>query len=504
MSTPFLQIKNISKTFPGVKALDNINLEVKKGEIHVLVGENGAGKSTLIKILAGVYQPDSGEIYLNGQKIENNNPQKATRKFGIVTIYQDLNLIPILNVADNIFLGHEIRKDKQMGAFINQKAIIHKTQEILRILGQDIDPTTLVGSLGMGKQQMIEIAKSLSMKSDLIVLDEPTAALGNEEIKELFKVLRQLKNKGNTIIFISHRLEEVAEIGDRLTVLRDGKLVITEEISKVSADDIIHYMIGREIENKFPKIESSRSSELLRVENLNRKEELKNISFKAYQGEILGISGLMGAGRTELARAIIGADPIDSGDIYISGTKIAIKSPKDALKHGLVLLTEDRKDQGLFLYETVLFNFVITNLKKYLRRALLNIKQMKKDATKLIHHLRVKTPNLTTKVSQLSGGNQQKMVISKWLNTNAKIFIFDEPTRGIDVRTKVEVYNIMNQLIKEGAAIIVISSELPEILGISDRIIVMHEGKITGEFDRSDATQKKLMKAAIGILEYAS
>lgn len=504
MSTPFLQIKNVSKTFPGVKALDNINLEIKKGEIHVLVGENGAGKSTLIKILTGLYQPDAGEIYINGIKIEHNNPQKALRKLGIVPIYQELNLIPLLDVTENIFLGHEIKKDTRTGVFVNRKAMIKKTREILGKLGQDIDPTVLVGDLGVGKQQMVEIAKALSNDANLIILDEPTAALGNEEIAELFKIMRQLKNEGVTIIFISHKLEEVAEIGDRLTVLRDGKLVITEEAAKVKVDDIIHYMVGREIENKFPKAETKRGGEALRVENLNRAGVLKDISFKAFYGEILGIAGLVGAGRTELARAIIGADPIDSGCFYISEAKTEIKSPEDALKHGLVLLTEDRKNQGLFLDETVMFNTSIANLKKYRLLILLSLKQIKDDVQKLINHLRVKTPSLSTKIAQLSGGNQQKVVISKWLNTSAKIFIFDEPTRGIDVGAKVEVYNIMNQLVKNGAAIIMISSELPEILGISDRVIVMHEGKISGEFDRSEATQEKIMKAATGGMEHAS
>ncbi len=504
MGTPFLQIKNVSKTFPGVKALDSVNLEIGKGEIHVLVGENGAGKSTLIKILTGLYRPDAGEIYINGQRVEDNNPQKALKKLGIVPIYQELNLISLLDVTENIFLGHEIKKDQRTGIFLNRKAMIAKTQDILDKLNQKIDPLALVGSLGVGKQQMVEIAKALSIHANLIILDEPTAALGNEEIVELFQIMRQLKKEGVTIIFISHKLEEVAEIGDRLTVLRDGKLVITEDVSKVSIDDMIRYMVGREIENKFPKIETRRGAEALRVENLKRDGVLQNISFRAYQGEILGIAGLVGAGRTELARAIIGADPIDSGEIYINGRKTAIKSPQDALQHGLVLLTEDRKNQGLFLDETVLFNCFITNLKKYKKIILLDLKKVKEDVINLIHHLKVKTPDCNTKVAQLSGGNQQKVVISKWLNTNAKIFIFDEPTRGIDVGAKVEVYNIMNQLVKNDAAIIMISSELPEILGLSDRTIVIHDGKITGEFNRTDATQEKIMKAATGGMEYAS
>lgn len=503
MSTPLLHIKNVNKSFPGVKVLNTINLEIKKGEIHALVGENGAGKSTLIKILTGLYQPDSGELYLNGVKIEENSPQKSLKKLGFVPIYQELNLVGSMNVAENLFLGHELFKKKPINFFINKKKMIQKTQDILNKLGQDISPIATIASYGVGKQQMVEIAKALSMKANFIILDEPTTALGNEEIKELFKIMRQLKAEGVSILFVSHKLDEVLEIADRITVLRDGELVVTEDKNKVDENDIIHYMVGRELAEKFPKVEGKRAKEALRVENLTKKGKLENINFVAYQGEILGVSGLMGSGRTELARAIIGADSVDKGNIYLNGVKTTIKSPKDALKQGLVLLTEDRKEQGLFLNETVIFNCVIANLEKYRRFKLLTLNKMKEDVGKLVDYLKVKTPNLTTRVSQLSGGNQQKVVISKWLNTHPQILIFDEPTRGIDVGAKIEVYNIMNQLIKEGAAVIVISSELPEILGISDRVIVMHEGKITGEFQRSEATSEKIMKAATGTCDFS-
>jgi ribose transport system ATP-binding protein len=503
MDTPFLQIKNVSKNFPGVKALDAVNIDIYRGEIHVLVGENGAGKSTLIKILTGVYRHDAGEILLNGQKIKDLTPQKALHELGIVPIYQELNMVPMLSVAENIFMGREIYKNKTLG-IIDREAMKAKTAEILRELGQDIDPACLVKNLGVGKQQMVEIAKALSIEAQLIIFDEPTAALGEEEIEELFRIMRKLKNNQVTLIFISHKLDEVKKIGDRVTVLRDARHIVTKPVAELSEDDIVRYMVGKEITNKFPKIMMEKGEQALRVVNLNRKGVLHNISFEAYRSQILGVAGLVGAGRTELARAIIGADAIDSGEIYINNRRVNIKCPKDALEQGLVLLTEDRKNQGLFLDETLVFNCTIANLDQYRQRLLLCPKRQREDTQRLVDRLKLKTSSLHSKAMQLSGGNQQKLVISKWLNTQAHIFIFDEPTRGIDVGAKEEVYMIINHLLEDGAAVIVISSELPEILGISDRIIVLHSGKITGIFNRAEATQEKIMKAATGGSEYAS
>jgi len=503
VSAPFLKLENVSKAFPGVQALDNVSLEISKGEIHCLVGENGAGKSTLIKLLTGVHAWDSGTIVFNGQVLQNLTPQKALHELGIVPIYQELNLIPKLDVAENIFLGREILSNKRF-RFINRKEMIQRTREILARLGQDIDPTALVGSLGIGKQQMVEIAKALAVEANLLILDEPTAPLGQEEADELFSVMRQLKKQGVTIIFISHKLEEIKEIGDRLTVLRDGKKIITADVKDLSIDQIITYMVGRHIEDKYPKVKTERGELALEVRHLSTPDLLHDISFKAYRGEVLGIAGLVGAGRTELARAIVGADPKSEGEIWVDGRRVDIQSPKDALKHGIALLTEDRKSQGLVLNNTVLFNSTLANLQKYLNGFLLNLNAQRQDAMRVVKELGVKTPSLNTLVAQLSGGNQQKVVIGKWLNTKANIFIFDEPTRGIDVGAKTEVYNIINNLVKGGAAVIMISSELPEILGMSDRIIVISEGRLTAEFTREEATQEKIMAAATGGMNYAS
>ncbi|HHT73735.1 MAG TPA: sugar ABC transporter ATP-binding protein [Firmicutes bacterium] len=496
-------LENVSKAFPGVQALDSVSMEIHKGEIHCLVGENGAGKSTLIKLLTGVHGWDSGTIMFNGQPLSDITPQKALHELGIVPIYQELNLIPKLDVAENIFLGREILANERF-RFINRKEMIARTKEILARLGQDISPTALVGTLGIGKQQMVEIAKALAVEANLLILDEPTAPLGQEEADELFSVMRQLKSEGVTIIFISHKLEEIKEIGDRLTVLRDGKKIITTDVDSLSIDEIITYMVGRQIDDKYPKVKSKRGELALEVRNLSTPELLQDISFKAYRGEVLGIAGLVGAGRTELARAIIGADPLLQGEILINGRKVEIRSPKDAVRHGLVLLTEDRKSQGLVLNNTVLFNATLANLQKYLSGVLLDLSAQKEDAVRVVKDLSIKTPSLNTLVAQLSGGNQQKVVIGKWLNTKADIFIFDEPTRGIDVGAKTEVYNIINNLVKNGAAVIMISSELPEILGMSDRIIVLSEGRLTGEFAREEATQEKIMAAATGGIHYAS
>jgi ribose transport system ATP-binding protein len=503
VSAPFLKLENVSKAFPGVQALSNVSLEINKGEIHCLVGENGAGKSTLIKLLTGVHAWDSGTVFFNGQTLHNLTPQKALHELGIVPIYQELNLIPKLDVAENIFLGREILANERL-RFINRKEMVRRTKEILARLNQDIDPAALVGTLGIGKQQMVEIAKALAVEATLLILDEPTAPLGQEEAEELFSVMRQLKSEGVTIIFISHKLEEIKEVGDRITVLRDGKKIITTDVEALSIDEIITYMVGRQIEDKYPKIKTQRGELALEVRNLSTPDLLQDISFKAYRGEVLGIAGLVGAGRTELARAIIGADPMLQGEILIDGSRVDIRSPKDALKHGLVLLTEDRKGQGLVLNNSVLFNATLANLKKYLSGILLDLDAQRQDAVRVIKDLSIKTPSLNTLVAQLSGGNQQKVVIGKWLNTKADIFIFDEPTRGIDVGAKTEVYNIINKLVKDGAAVIMISSELPEILGMSDRIIVLSEGRLTGEFTREEATQEKIMAAATGGIHYAS
>ena len=503
MTTPFLQLKNVSKAFPGVQALDDISIDIYNGEIHALLGENGAGKSTLIKLLTGVHSWDSGTITFDGVEITALNPSQAIHDLGIVPIYQELNLIPGLDVAENIFLGREILANKRF-KIINRKEIVQRTISILETLDQKISPTALINTLGVGKQQMVEVAKALSIEARLLILDEPTASLGEDETEDLFRVMRQLKSQGVTIIFISHKLEEAQRISDRLTILRDGKKIITTDSKDVSKEDIISYMVGRKLGDQYPKMDTIAGDLALEVRHLSTKNLLQDISFSAYRGQVLGVAGLVGAGRTEMARAIVGADPRTSGSIHINGAEVQIDSPKDALNNGLALLTEDRKSQGLFLGNTVLFNTTIANLRKYIQKLLIDITRQKHDASEVVQQLGVKTPSLNTMILQLSGGNQQKAVIGKWLNTDADIFIFDEPTRGIDVGAKIEVYNIINELISNGAAVIMISSELPEILGMSDRIIVLSEGRLTAKFSREEATQEKIMAAATGGISHAS
>ncbi|MGB9976570.1 sugar ABC transporter ATP-binding protein [Thermovenabulum sp.] len=494
-----LSMKKITKNFPGVKALNSVDFELKKGEVHGLLGENGAGKSTLIKILTGAYQKDEGQIFLNGREVNINNPRDAIN-LGIAAIYQELNLQPFLTVAENIYLGKEIKSEGKLVSFINWKKTKEEAQKILKELGQDIDPNITVNKLGIGQQQMVEIAKILSTNANIIILDEPTACLSNKETDELFKVIFKLKSKGISIIYISHRLEEIFTICDRVTVMRDGNRIITLNTKETNKNDLIKYMVGRTLEQQYPKINTIRKNEALRVENLTRKGVFENITFSAYCGEILGISGLVGAGRTEIARAIFGADPIDSGKIFIFGEECRIKSPIDAMNKGIALITEDRKNQGLVLIQNVLDNITLSSLKKFQRKILLDYKKMNLKANELVNKLNIRTPTMKKIVRELSGGNQQKVVIAKWLCRNAKIFIFDEPTRGIDVGAKVEVYNIMNELVKQGACVIMISSELPEILGMSDRILVIHEGKITGQFMKNEANQEIIMKAATGVI----
>lgn len=493
---PYLVMKGISKRFPGVKALDSVDFEVYKGEVHGLVGENGAGKSTLIKILTGAYQKDEGEIMINGAKAEIANPQQSM-KLGIAAIYQELNLSPYLSAAENIYLGREIKHSKIIN-IIDFKKTRQKAKSLLLDLGQDIDVTVPVKNLGIGQQQMVEIAKAISTNANILIMDEPTSSLSLHETEELFNTIKKLRGKGISIIFISHRLEEVFKICDRVTVMRDGKKIITLNTNKTNREDLIRYMVGRTLDQQYPKIVVPRGKEALKVVNLSRKGVFENISFSAYSGEILGIAGLVGAGRTEIARSIFGADPKDEGEIYVFGKKCNISSPYDAMKAGIALLTEDRKSQGLFLDEDLIDNITVCSLEKFKGSLLLRTKDLIEISRDLSQRLNIKTPSLKKIARELSGGNQQKVVIAKWLCYNARIFIFDEPTRGIDVGAKVEVYNIMNQLISQGACVIMISSELPEILGMSDRIIVIHEGRITGEFARNNASQEVIMKAATG------
>lgn len=490
-----MELRGVSKIFPGVIALDKIDIDVYPGEVLGLVGENGAGKSTLIKLLTGAHRHDLGQILVEGKEVDIQGPKHAMN-LGITAIYQELNIVKDLSVAENVYLGREL---KNKGIHLtNEKEMIRKSAELLRELGQEIDPKLTISKLGMGKQQMVEIAKALSVQTKLLIMDEPTSSLSSKEVKELLRTIKELKQKGIAIIFISHRLDEIMEVCDRVTVMRDGKKVKTIPIKDVSVNELIRLMVGRDLKDQFPKVVTKIGEEALKIENYTINNVFNDISFKVHKGEILGLSGLVGAGRTEVARAIFGIDMKNRGTTYINGKKVIIKCPKDAMAQGLAFLTEDRKGQGLVLDNTVAFNMNLASLNKCKSGILLDLKKLKERTMENIKKLDINPPSDTFMVRKFSGGNQQKVVIAKWLNTHANIFIFDEPTRGIDVGAKVEVYNVMNQLVSNGAAVIMISSELPEILGMSDRIIVMHEGRVTGEFSKQEANQENIMKAAAG------
>ncbi|HAK45602.1 MAG TPA: D-xylose ABC transporter ATP-binding protein [Spirochaeta sp.] len=490
-----LQMKNIEKLFPGVKALDNVTFSCRKGEVHALLGENGAGKSTLMKVLSSAYQPNAGEIWFKGELFRHTDPI-AAQKAGIGIIYQEFNLVPYMTVVENIFLG---REPLMNGRLIDYKSMRKEAKKLLNGLGLDLNVNLKVQNLSVAQQQMIEIAKALSMNAELIVMDEPTATLTDREIDFLFGTIRSLKESGKTIIYISHRLEEIFEVCDRVTVLKDGKTVGTEDVSNLDKDKMIKMMVGRTLGEYYPeRAHVKRGGKVLDVRNIKRSGVLDNVSFEAYEGEILGISGLVGAGRTELARAVFGADHIEDGKIYLDGDEVKINEPLKAIKMNIGFATEDRKQQGLILGLSVKKNISLTVLDTILKGGLIQPKQEKELAERYVEILKIATPGVDAPVSGLSGGNQQKVVLAKWLAKDCKIIILDEPTRGIDVGAKAEIYNLMRKLADQGKVIIMISSELPEIIGVSDRILVMHSGKITGEFKAEEATEEKIMKCATG------
>jgi ribose transport system ATP-binding protein len=490
-----LKVQNVSKTFPGVKALDNASFKINQGEIHALMGENGAGKSTLMKILNGNYKKDSGTIWFDGKEVEITSPQDA-RNLGISIIFQELNLISSLSVAENIYLG---RLPKNNIGLVNWNLVYENSKRILNKIGYNLDPRTLVSELSIAQMQMVEIAKALSFENTkLILMDEPSATLTNKECETLFSVIKELKSQGVSVIYISHKLEEVFEICEWVTVLRDGQIIDSLPIRNLTKDEIVTKMIGREIVNKFPKrSQKPKENEILRVENLSRKGILKNINFSLYKGEVVGLAGLVGAGRTEMARALFGVDYRESGNIYIDGEKVNIKNPVDAIKKGLVYLSEDRKSEGLILNSTVKWNISIANIKSILKNGLITDSIEKQIVNESIKALNIKTPHMNQLVVNLSGGNQQKIVVGKWLNTEAKIFIFDEPTRGIDVGAKYEIYLLINKLISEGRSVIIISSDMPEVLEMSDRILVFKEGKITAELTGQNKTARMVIDNAL-------
>ena len=488
---PLLEMRSITKRFPGVLALSEVNFDVRKGEVHALVGENGAGKSTLMKILSGVYERDSGEVVFKGQPVAFRNPRQS-QLAGITTIYQELNQVPYLSVTENIFLGTELTR----GVALKWSEMHQRARELLAKLHLDIDPRTLVNELGVGMQQMVEVAKALYHKADLIIMDEPTSSLSIREINDLFSIVRELKAEGVSVIYISHHLEETFQISDLITVLRDGHHISTQPTEALNVDKLIRLMVGRDLSEQFPKETAVRGDEVLRVEGLNQGTRLFDISFTAYAGEVLGLAGLVGAGRTELVRAIFGADPIDSGRFFVDGQAVSIKSSRDAVSHGIGLLTEDRKRQGLFLQMNVRENVTMSVLERLTRSLVTNQKKEAVLTQEYIDSLAIKTSGQDQPAINLSGGTQQKVVLSKWLATKPRMLIFDEPTRGIDVGAKVEIYRMMNELVKQGVAILMVSSELPEILGMSDRIMVIAGGRIRGFLSREEASEERIMELA--------
>lgn len=496
-----LEAEGITKKYPGVLALHEIFFEVEEGEVHALVGENGAGKSTLVKMLTGVGQPDSGTIKINGKTLSGIPSAQAAFNLGIGVIHQELSLMPHLDVATNIFAGRLPSLSKSWKSpIVDWKKTYEDADKLLKRVSADFSSKEIVKNLSISQQQLVEIAKAISRNSKIIFMDEPTSSLTPAEVDKLFELIAELKKDNISVVYISHKLEEIMRASDRVTILRDGKKMLTAKISDISLDEIISIMVGGTLNDRYPKVSTVIGDTLLEVKGLNRKGVLHDISFQARRGEILGITGLLGAGRTELVRAIFGADPIDSGEIYVDGKLTKIRNVSDAVNAGIALLTEDRKTQGLSLGLTVNDNIMIPSInckkveKNFIRLGFLRNNKIVENSLKYCNRIRVKTPSLQQQVKNLSGGNQQKVIICKWLSTKTKIVIFDEPTRGIDVGSKAEIYKIMEELAIEGATIIMISSELPEVIGISDRILVMRRGCIVAQLDPNKTNEEEIVK----------
>lgn len=492
MEEYIVKMEHICKSFPGVKALDDVSFNLKPGEVMALLGENGAGKSTLMKILSGVYTKDEGTIIIDGKEVPIMNQKVASEK-GIAIIHQELNMCHHLTIAENMFLGREPLKH----GLIDTKKMNSDAKELLLKLGVDIDPTTITGELQVSKQQMVEIAKALSINAKVLIMDEPTSALTAREIDELFTIIRQLKESGCGIVYISHRLEELAHITDRVTIMRDGHYITSGNFKDFTMDEIIANMVGREIKEKYPHVNCPVGETVFEVKNLNAGRLVRDISFSVRKGELVGIAGLMGAGRTETTRAIFGADQKESGKIFVEGKEVFIRNPKDAIKNGIVLAPEDRKKDGLCTKLPVRENISLPNLDALTGKNLvINSRKENDISQKAIKDMNIKLPHAEVNAETLSGGNQQKVVVGKWLAGNSKLVMFDEPTRGIDVAAKVEIYHLMNQLKENGIGCLFVSSELPEVIGVADRIIVMCDGRITGELSREEATQEKVLALA--------
>jgi len=496
MGETILEMKEISKAFPGVQALDRVNLDCQRGEVHALAGENGAGKSTLVKILAGAYRPDEGEINLQGQETTFHSPKDA-QMAGVTIIYQEFNLIPDLNVAENIFLGREPRN--RFG-IVDVKTLYRRSKEVLAELGSDMDLFRKVKTLSVAQQQTVEIAKALALDADIIIMDEPSSVVSGKELEGLFRIILSLRDSGKAIIYISHRIDEIFQIADRVTVLKDGQLVDTVKTEDVDKQGLISMMVGRTFAETFPPREQGEKREILRLEGVCRGRKLRNISLGVCSGEILGIAGLGGSGRTELARAIFGADRIEKGTIHFGGEKVKNLTPRAAIARGVGFVTEDRKQEGIIHNQSVKFNLTLAIIDKIQRWMLIQNQKEKVICDESVAQFNIATPTLEQEVQYLSGGNQQKVILAKWVNANPKLVIMDEPTRGIDVGAKAEIYNLMRRLVKQGTGIIMISSELPEVIGMSDRIVVMHDGEIAGELSPSEATEEGILALAAGVV----
>ena len=492
--SPILQVNGLSKSFSGVKALDNVHFDLQKSEVHAIMGENGAGKSTFMKILMGLLAPDAGELVFEGQTLKNNNVHQILKK-GIAMIHQEILAVPELTVAQNIFLGRETTK--WLPSWLNNKAINEQAEAILAEIGIDINPKTKMKHLGVAQMQMVEIAKAISTNAKVIIMDEPTSAISDKEVAVLFKIIKDLTAKGVAILYISHKMDEIYQIADRITVLRDGKYITTKNTADLAPKDLIAKMVGREIAALYPDSIAASGKVLLSVKALTKKGKFADINFEVRAGEVLGMAGLMGAGRTEIARAIYGLDPCDSGEIWVKDQKIAVKSPRDAIKNGIGYVSEDRKGWGFVPQMSVQHNVSLTYLPHFAKNYWIQNRPEVAAAKKTVEELKIKTASIDQKVTYLSGGNQQKVVIGRVLLAQPQILILDEPTRGVDVGAKFEIYKLINQLKTNGIAIILISSELPEILGMSDRILVLSKGKQTALLSKQEATQEKIMHHAV-------
>lgn len=490
-----LSMKNITKTFPGVTALDEVSLNVRKGTVHAVMGENGAGKSTLMKVLFGIYQADSGEIWFKGKQCEYKSPHDALKE-GVAMIHQELSGVRELTVTENIFLGKEIVNKKTH--LLDRKEMNRQAEELMRSLNINIDPRRKIGSLSVSQQQLCELVKAISYNADLVIMDEPTSAMTESEVVHFFKIIKKLAADGIAVIYISHKMDEIYQIADEVSVYRDGKYIGTSMINDISIDKLVAMMVGRSITQLFPKEKVEIGEELLRVEDLSCEGIFKDISFSLRRGEILGLAGLVGAGRSEVMETLFGIRKKAGGKVYINGRPVNIKTPKDAIRNKMAMLTEDRKFNGCFLPLDIAQNTVIASAKNYCKGPFLVKKKVKEASEKMRTTLSIKTPSLEQKIVNLSGGNQQKVLVGRWILTEPEIIIFDEPTRGIDVGTKSEIHKLLSSMAKQGKGIIIISSEMPEVIGMSDEIIVMHEGKITGILNEEEITQEKIMILASG------